>query len=176
MSALTVDTIGVLVRRRVNAPVADRPRFETMVNDALASLAHKVAGREDFRELRTEIPVVTVAGKFEIADPSILIKSIPKTGLLILNGVICKAVERYEDLMVNRPKDVYWFVVRNRELHVANITTGALGVVAQNGTLEANYIPTLAQLPAAYDQELIDEVVELAGLGRSVVDSAPLGT
>lgn len=163
MSALTVQDIAVHVRRRLGAPVAESLRYRPLVDEALKSLARCVARRDDFREFRKEIAVNCVAGIITIADGSVLFEMLAQSAQLVLNGSVAKAVPRYEDLTLKLPRDAYWFAVRNRKLYVADFPSGSLGTVAQTGTLEANCTLTLVEMPAAYDEELIAEVVRLAG-------------
>lgn len=171
MSSLTRADIGEVARQRAGAPVSERPRFEALVDDALKSLARKIARREDFEELRKEIAVTSVAGVITISDAAVLLDTLQLTGVLILNGARARWCE-YRDIELTLPKDTHYFAVRNRKLYVKEVTTGATGSCAHTGTLEANYTPTLSELPASYDKELIDEVVLLAG-GRTEGSPAP---
>lgn len=171
MSALTREEIGMVAAKRAGAPVSERSRFETMVDEALKSLARKVARRDDFEEMRKEIAVTAVAGVVTISDATLLLDTLQLTGVLILNGGRARWCE-YRDIELTLPKDSHYFAVRNRKLYVKEVTTGANGTCVHTGTLEANYTPTLSELPASYDNELIGEVVVLAG-GRAEGSPAP---
>jgi hypothetical protein len=170
MSSLTREQIGIVARRRTGAPVSERPRYEALLDDALKSLARKVARRDDYTELRKQISVTCTGGVITLADDSVLYEVLAATGQLYLNNSPVKFVPRREDLNARLPADAYWGAVENRKVYVKDITTGSLGAANQTGTLDANYAPTLAQYPPNYDEELIDEVVRLA-TGRA--EAAP---
>lgn len=162
MSSLTVETISVIARRRLGTEASDSLRFEPLVAQALISLSRKVARRDDLHELRKEIDVNCVNGIITLTDIQILLEMLDKTGVLILNDQETQWKERYDDLRATLPKDTYYAALRNRQIHVKSITTGNLNDANVTGTLDASYTPSLNQLPPAYDEELLDEVVKLA--------------
>lgn len=171
MSSLTLEVIAETARNRLNLPESDNPRLKTMVPNALKSLAIKIARRSDYQALRKEINVACAAGVITLADTSLLTEVLLETGELILNGSFVKWVPTYEDLTATLPADTYRASLRgSTKVYVTNLGTGALGAVTQNGTLAFNYTPTLDELPDAYDEQLIDEVVIL---GSGKVESSP---
>lgn len=138
------------------------PVLISIVPDALNSLAVKVAGRDDYEELQKDVAVTAVSGVITIADTTVLIAWIVRTGQLVLNNVMAKPHESYDEITIRQPADVYHFAVRNRKIYVRDITTGLLGTCSQSGTLTVNYVPTLALLPERYERELVDEIVRIA--------------
>lgn len=165
MSSLTREQIGIIARGRTGAPVSERPGYEKLVDDALKALARKVARRDDYKELRKEINVTVASGVITISDASVILETVAETGVLVLNGAVSQPKERYGQLELSQPKDTHYHALRNRKIYVREITTGGLGSCAHTGTLEANYTPTLSELPSVFDEELIDEVVALAAGG-----------
>ena len=167
MSGFTsYEAIGIVARRRLNLPPSESLRFQPLVDQALLSLSRRVARRDDYAELRKEIAVTSTSGVITVSDTSILLEMVDKTGILILNGIEVKWFERYDDLRTTMPTDIYYAALRNRKIYVKDITTGSLGATNQSGTLDANYTPTLTELPQIYDEELLGEVIKLAS-GRS---------
>lgn len=160
MSTLTTENIAVIARRRINVP--DSLRFQPLVSQALLSLARKVARRDDCSELRKEINVTSASGIITLSDTTLLIEMLDKTGVLVLNSVEAKWLGRYDDLRATLPKDVYYAALRNRKIYVKDVTTGLLGSASATGTLEANYAPTLSELPTNLEEDLLDEVVRIA--------------
>jgi hypothetical protein len=137
----------------------------SFVPAALKNLAVSVAGRsqnEEYQELQKDFDVTAAAGVITLTDATILHSWIVKTGQLVLGGIVAKPHEFYNEITIRQPADVYHFAMRNRKIYVKDITTGLLGTCTASGTLTANRIPTLAESPDRYDQELVDEVVNLA--------------
>lgn len=168
MSSLTREQVGIIARRRTGAPVAERPRYEALLDDALKALARRIAGRDDFTEGQKEAAVTVTSGVITVSDDTLLLDTLaPPRGVLLINGVIAKPVRNYKALLARRDRSHYWYAVQGRKIYVANVTTGALGAASATGTLTANYTFTLAQMPPRYDEELIQVVVELAGEGRA---------
>lgn len=172
MSSLTREQIGVLARRRTGADESERPRFEALVDDALKSLARKVARRADFREFRKTVNVTSVSGVITLSDDTVLFETLAETGVLILNGVTVRWVARRADLTLKKPRDAYEASVAGRLIYVVDYPAGATGVVSQSGTLECSCVLTLVQMPGNYDEELIDEVVRLSG-GKAEKSEVP---
>lgn len=170
MSSLTREQIGVIARRRTGAPVAERPRFEALVDDALKALARRIASREDFTEGQKEAAVSCVNGVITVSDDTLMLDTLaPPRGLLLINNVLAKPVRNFKALKARRDRSHYWYALLGRKIHVANVGDGQTGTAGGGGglagTLTANYTFSLAQMPPRYDEELIAEVVMLAGGG-----------
>lgn len=163
MSALTVDNVAELARQRLGWVPSNLPRLKVMVPLALKSLALKIARRSDFENLRKPpINVNCINGVIAIPSPAILLQALLETGLLILDGKTTKAAPNYHDLDTKLPADVYRWTLLGGSIVVKDLVTGAFGTVNKAGTLTANYLPTLLELPDQYDEELTEEVCILA--------------
>lgn len=172
MSSLSLEVIGETARNRLGLPPNEAPRLITMVPGALKSLALKVAYRSDFETLRKEINVNCVAGVITLADATLLVQVLLETGELILDGKVAEAAPSFHDLTLKLPTDVYrWTLRGSTKIYVTDLITGALATVNKAGTLTANYIATLLELPDSLDKDLIDEVVIL-GSGKVEKSSA----
>jgi hypothetical protein len=130
-----------------------------MVPLALKSLALKIARRSDFENLRKPpINVNCINGVVAIPGATILLQVLPETGVLILDGKLTKSAPSYNDLDTKLPADVYRWALLGGSIIVKDLVTGAFGTVNKAGTLTANYLPTLLELPDQYDEELTEEV------------------
>jgi len=170
VSALSLDEIAEVVRNRLNLAPADVPRIKTLIPGALKSLALKVARRADFEALRGEFASNIVNGVIALNNPAIILQVLPDTGVLLVNGQISKSAPSYHALREKVPNDIYRWALLGQTIHVKDINIGALGTVNQPFTLTYSRIPTLADIPDSYDDELADETVLLAS--GKVEDSA----
>lgn len=163
MSSLTSDNLAEIVRNRLNLAPNEVPRIKTLINDALKSLAYKVARRADFEAWRKEIAVTCTAGVITLADTSILVEVLLDTGELILNGKYAKAAPSFQELTLKMPTDVYrWSLRGPTKIYVTDLATGALGTVNQTGTVAFNATLTLSEMPDAYDEQLSTELMLIA--------------
>ena len=173
MSAITAPIIARTARNRLGWSANEMPRLRAMIPTALKRLGIRVARRADCEALRKEIAITVVAGVITLTDTSILAEVLLETGELIVDSKFAKPAPSYQELTLRMPTDVYrWSLKTPTKIHVTDLTTGALGTVAKTGTLAFNYWPTLTEMPDAYDPELIDIVVELAG-GKVEEPTAP---
>lgn len=147
-----------------------------MVPIALKSLALRVARRADFETMRKRIPVNCINGVIALADSTIIVQVLLETGVLILDGKVADSVPSYHDLTLKMVADVYhWSLLIPTEIHVTDLQTGTLGTVNKNGSLTANYVPTLAEMDSVYDEELTEEVM-LHATGKAEESPAPTFT
>ena len=171
--ALTLDEVAETVRNRLGWAPASVPRVKTLVPRGLEVLALRVARRADYETLRDEVNINVVNGVVSLAAlTDLLLQVLPETGLLIINGSVAKAAPNYQALTEKTPNDVYRWALRDGAIHVKNINTGALGAVNQAGTLAYSRLPTLANLPDVYNEELTKEVMLLAD-GKAERSPAP---
>jgi hypothetical protein len=137
------------------------PRLMALVPLALKALAQRVAYRADYEDMQADFAVTPVAGVFTL-DDSILAERVTKTGELVIGGAAAKAHETFDALTARWPKDLRHYCVTGRQVHIRELTTGALGTCVTPGVLTASRIPTLAQLLARYDAELAADTAALA--------------
>lgn len=170
MSSLTIDTIGVLVRRRVNAPVSDRPRFETMVNDALKALARRVSLRPDRALLVVSINKTPSSGKIDLSDAAfaaILIDTYKIEGAIATQAetdTVFQHVSSIPKMRATTPTDPNYVLyhLQDRALVFKDPAGGALDTYATALKLAGSRIPTLSDMPSVLDNDLIDEVERIA--------------
>lgn len=177
MSSLTALNFAQMARDRITEKSEAEAGFsvitiEGFVDDALNNLTVKVAGREDFRELQKSYSVTAAAGVIALPDATVLVDWLAQNGTLILGGKVFKALDSYYELTLRRATDTGWWTVHNRQIHIRDITTGTLGTCVLTGTLVASNVPTLSELPARYERELVDELVKLT-LGKVGIEARP---
>lgn len=178
--ALTVQQIGALVRNRLNLPVSERLRLQSLVSDALTRLSDKVALDASERHLlmtRGTETVVAVAGGS--ADLSALINSAP---FINLNRIQCGTIRFRYDLDRIHPYPCEWvdrqqlgLAANTDDLFVSIFLDGTTLCSTDNtlsGTFEMSvpFVPTVANLPDALRDHLIDKVVELAAMSGDLAE------
>src|SRR5262245_5943063 len=107
MSAITATLIAETARQRLGWAASELPRLQAMIPSALKGLAVRVARREDYEALRTEIDVICTAGIITLNDASILVEVLLETGELLLDGRVAKSAPSYQGLTLKMPADVY---------------------------------------------------------------------
>jgi hypothetical protein len=169
LSTLTDTTLAIKAQQRLaksSGLAVEIPTLVSYITEALTSLSVAVAYRDDCRELQKDVNVSCVNGTIPLGDNSILIDLIPKTGVLVINGILSKPRERYEDLFLNLAKDTYHHALKGRKIIVKNVSDGTLGTAGGAGgiagVLSANATFTLADFPPRYDPEIVDHLVKIA--------------
>jgi hypothetical protein len=152
-------------------PIMDIPVLASFIPEALKQKSLAIAYSVDRSELQKEIVVSCVNGSITLSDATLLVDLIPTTGTLLINGALSKPKMRYEDLTVQLPKDNYYHALQGRKIIVKEIATGTLGSAGGGGgiagTLYANYLATLAQMPDRYDPDLVDLLIKVAREGMT---------
>lgn len=142
-------------------PASATVRCIPAVPIALKALAERVAYRSDYEAFRHDFDVTCTDGVIGSLDASIFLGVLLQTGELILEDLVAKTVPRDQDLYLVMPTDQYYWSLRGGEIIVKEITTGTLGTADGSGTLTANRYVSLPDLPVAYEEELVKEVVGL---------------
>lgn len=167
MSSLTLDALAETARNRLNLPPNDVPRLKTLVNGALQSLANKVARRGDRALLVVEIDATPSGGKIDLSDSdfdAILIDTYRMEGAIRADGFVFQHASSFQKLQASMPRDetYVWYSLRDRALVFRHPVTGALDTFATPVHLAGSRVPTLANMPDVYDDEIAAEVVKLA--------------
>jgi hypothetical protein len=179
---MALTTIDVLerVRNRV-APDADERSIqkidfiiETNIPGALNRLGRTVAQSAEFRLLQKEFAVPPVAGIADVGAQDtgnqILWDTVERTGTVrettdTTNKRPFIRVPRRSSLYSANPTTdaIHYFVEANKKLALKG-ADGVLGTYITPVTLTASIIPTLALLPAQFEDLFIDILTEMVGV------------
>lgn len=195
---MPLTTIDILerVRNRIapdaNERILQKIDFtiETTIPGALARLGRIAAQSAEFRLLQKEFAVTPVAGVADVGavdtGNQILWDTVERTGTIretadTSNKRPFIRVPRRQSLYATNPTSdaVHYFVEGTKKLTLKD-ASGILGSYVTAITLTASVIPTIATLPAQFENLLIDILTEMVGArgGAALVgtDDVPVVT
>ena len=151
-------------------PTIDIPVLGSFIPEALKQQSEAIAYSDDRAELQKDLAVNCINGVITLTDATLLLNLIPLTATLLINGILSKPKPRYEDLLLQLPKDNYYHALKGRKIIVKEITTGTMGTAGGAGlagVLSANYLATLSEMPDRYDPALVDLLIKVARDGMT---------
>lgn len=144
-----------------------KPDVLSWIDEGLKRLARRVLDGPEYRELQKEISLSITAGKATISDSTVIVDSIPETGLVMVGSTIAKWKPRYQSLLQSSLQtDVYHYALRGNVLHFKD-TSGSLSFIG-TATVLANFVPTTlnvsstTDLPVRFENQLIDTLIEMS--------------
>ena len=178
MSALTTAELGILVRRRMNAPVEAKLRFIPLIGPALNRLALAVADNEHLRHLLlTKTTEVTAqlddAGVADlstlITEKAILIDKLHLGNIYhASNSYPLRPLKSVGQGMLASALDALFFKywLEGTNLHTKSADNNA-NPLTDSLSFAVPFVPTLAQLPEQLVEMLVEKIVELLGENHS---------
>lgn len=164
LSSLTTQNIPVVIRALLASRGADvtnlrNNRIIALINNALETLAYRVAKGADYKGLQAEFSATPTAGVLTLTSGMIF--DLARSTIRDSSATTLTAVDSLFTLTHGvLPLGQIYYTLEGSKLRFRN-TDGVLNTFASPLTITANFIPVLGTLPVEYNELFFSTLAEL---------------